>query len=293
LAVERAIEAVQPELVLGTQMERHIAKRHGIPCAVISAPFHVQDVPARHSPQMGWEGANVIFDTWVHPLMMGLEEHLLTMFREDFEFRDSSAPSHLHSAGHETELPQREAAAPGAVTAAPAPASDGAVQWSDSRSSCAVRCAATPRRSPRCRAWGRSRWTRCTKPRRTMASKAAATSVRVTIITLDAHLAGAFERARKALVAELPGLHFTMHVAAEFATDPSAIARATADIAAADFIVATQLFTEESAGAVRAAIDARGDTADAPAAQTLEVHSGRGAGCARVLPRVAVLAGGF
>ena len=58
-----------------------------------------------------------------------------------------------------------------------------------------------------------------------MASKAAATPVRVTIITLDAHLAGAFERARKALVAELPGLHFTMHVAAEFATDPSAIAR--------------------------------------------------------------------
>ena len=96
-----------------------------------------------------------------------------------------------------------------------------------------------------------------------MASKAAATPVRVTIITLDAHLAGAFERARKTLVAELPGLHFTMHVAAEFATDPSAIARATADIAAADFIVATQLFTEESAGAVRAAIDARGDTADA------------------------------
>jgi light-independent protochlorophyllide reductase subunit B len=111
LEVERAIAAVQPELVLGTQMERHIAKRQGIPCAVISAPFHVQDVPARHSPQMGWEGANVIFDTWVHPLMMGLEEHLLTMFREDFEFRDGSAPSHLHSTGHETELPAREAEA--------------------------------------------------------------------------------------------------------------------------------------------------------------------------------------
>ncbi len=49
----------------------------GIPCAVISAPVHVQDFPARYSPQMGFEGANVIFDTWVHPLMMGLEEHLL------------------------------------------------------------------------------------------------------------------------------------------------------------------------------------------------------------------------
>jgi light-independent protochlorophyllide reductase subunit B len=43
---------------------------------------------------MGWEGANVIFDTWVHPLVMGLEEHLLTMFREDFEFHDGAGPSH-------------------------------------------------------------------------------------------------------------------------------------------------------------------------------------------------------
>lgn len=94
LEVESAVRAAAPELVLGTQMERHIAKRLGIPCAVISAPFHVQDCPARYSPQVGWEGANVIFDTWVHPLMMGLEEHLLGMFREDFEFTDL-APSHL------------------------------------------------------------------------------------------------------------------------------------------------------------------------------------------------------
>jgi light-independent protochlorophyllide reductase subunit B len=95
LEVEAAIATAQPELVLGTQMERHIAKRHGIACAVISAPIHVQDFPARHSPQMGFEGANVLFDTWVHPLMMGLEQHLLTMFREDFEFHDDAPASHL------------------------------------------------------------------------------------------------------------------------------------------------------------------------------------------------------
>jgi light-independent protochlorophyllide reductase subunit B len=95
LEVERQITALQPELVLGTQMERHIAKRLGIPCAVISAPVHVQDFPARYSPQMGFEGANVIFDTWVHPLMMGLEEHLLGMFRDDTEFHDEAGPSHL------------------------------------------------------------------------------------------------------------------------------------------------------------------------------------------------------
>ena len=98
LEVEDHIQELHPELILGTQMERHIAKRHGIPCTVISAPMHVQDFPARYAPQMGFEGANVLFDTWVHPLMMGLEEHLLGMFREDFEFNDSSAPSHLGGA---------------------------------------------------------------------------------------------------------------------------------------------------------------------------------------------------
>jgi light-independent protochlorophyllide reductase subunit B len=66
-----------------------------IPCAVISAPVHVQDFPARYSPQMGPEGANVLFDSWVHPLMMGLEEHLIGMFREDSEFHPDAAPSHL------------------------------------------------------------------------------------------------------------------------------------------------------------------------------------------------------
>jgi light-independent protochlorophyllide reductase subunit B len=94
LEVEALIASLQPELVLGTQMERHTAKRLGIPCAVISAPAHVQDYPARYSPQMGFEGANVIFDSWVHPLMMGLEEHLLTMFRDDPEFHDEAGPSH-------------------------------------------------------------------------------------------------------------------------------------------------------------------------------------------------------
>jgi light-independent protochlorophyllide reductase subunit B len=98
LDVEARIAELQPELVLGTQMERHIAKRLGIPCAVISAPVHVQDFPARYSPQMGFEGANVLFDTWVHPLMMGLEEHLIGMFRGDAEFHEDAAPSHLGGA---------------------------------------------------------------------------------------------------------------------------------------------------------------------------------------------------
>ena len=120
LVVEDAIAVASPELVLGTQMERHIAKRLRLPCAVISAPVHVQDFPARYSPQMGFEGAQVIFDTWVHPLVMGLEEHLLTMFREDFEFSDAAGPSHLgHGAAPAAPAPEPEpAAAPAPVTEA-------------------------------------------------------------------------------------------------------------------------------------------------------------------------------
>jgi light-independent protochlorophyllide reductase subunit B len=117
LAVEAAMAEAAPELVLGTQMERHSAKRLGVPCAVISAPLHVQDVPARFSPVMGFEGANVIFDSWVHPLMMGLEEHLIGMFRHDFEFID----------GHRSHLGEGAAAAP---VVDGSPPKEDAPQWS-------------------------------------------------------------------------------------------------------------------------------------------------------------------
>jgi light-independent protochlorophyllide reductase subunit B len=70
---------------------------------------------------MGFEGANVLFDTLVHPLVMGLEEHLLHMFREDFEFNDAAGPS--HHGGHapkpvetaETAVAEPETVATGEV----------------------------------------------------------------------------------------------------------------------------------------------------------------------------------
>lgn len=127
LEVERAIAATSPELVLGTQMERHIAKRMGIPCAVISSPVHVQDFPARYAPQMGYEGANQLFDTWVAPLMMGLEEHLLNMFKEDFEFHPQAAASHL---GMQPVAMESGTAAHASPDALPDPPTGGVLQWS-------------------------------------------------------------------------------------------------------------------------------------------------------------------
>lgn len=123
LEVERAIEEAAPELILGTQMERHTGKRLGVPCAVISAPVHVQDFPARYAPFMGIEGANVLFDTLVHPLVMGLEEHLLTMFREDFEFHDEAGASHHGHKAKLRDLDQAEEGAAAPVASGDSPAS--------------------------------------------------------------------------------------------------------------------------------------------------------------------------
>ncbi|MBX7119143.1 MAG: cobaltochelatase subunit CobN [Gemmatimonadaceae bacterium] len=98
-----------------------------------------------------------------------------------------------------------------------------------------------------------------------MASRraAAAVPVRVVIVTLDAHLAGAFEGARATLARELPGLDLRMHVASEYMNDAAAVQRARADIGQADLLLATQLFTEESAGPVLEALIARAPHCDA------------------------------
>lgn len=94
-------------------------------------------------------------------------------------------------------------------------------------------------------------------------SAAATVPIRVTIVTLDAHFADAFARARAMLQKDLPGLHFTMHVAADYTASEALAEKARADIAAADFIIAGQLFTEESAGPVKDAIIARRKECDA------------------------------
>ena len=88
-------------------------------------------------------------------------------------------------------------------------------------------------------------------------------AIRVVVVTLDAHLADAFERARRALARDLPGLTLHLHVAADFGSDPQAVERACADIGEAHIIVCTQLFQDEYANALLPAILARRGQADA------------------------------
>jgi len=89
------------------------------------------------------------------------------------------------------------------------------------------------------------------------------TPVRIVIVTLDSHLAGAAERANQRLQKEAPGLSLRLHSAAEWGDDPAALERCHADIAQGDIIIATMLFMEDHIQAVLPALQARRDHCDA------------------------------
>ena len=72
-----------------------------------------------------------------------------------------------------------------------------------------------------------------------------ATPVRVTMVTMDTHLATATARARVRLMKQLPGLSLTMHAASEWANDQALLEECIADIARADIVVVTMLFMED------------------------------------------------
>ena len=87
--------------------------------------------------------------------------------------------------------------------------------------------------------------------------------MRVVIVTMDSHLAGAAERANRALAKTMPGLELVVHAAAEFGDDKAALQRCHADIASGDIVIATMLFMEEHFLPVLPALKARRDHCDA------------------------------
>lgn len=65
------------------------------------------------------------------------------------------------------------------------------------------------------------------------------------IVTLDAHAAGPAQRVAGRLAKDFPGIAISVHAAAEWAENPAALARAKADVAKANIIVANLIFLEE------------------------------------------------
>lgn len=99
-------------------------------------------------------------------------------------------------------------------------------------------------------------------PKRTSAADSQAT-LRVALVTLDGHLAGAAERAFARLHRQAPGLECTLHCAGEWAGHPDLVARCIADIGEADIVIVSMLFMEDHYKPVLPALAARRDQCDA------------------------------
>lgn len=91
-SVADMIIRLAPDAIFGTQMERHIGKRLGIPCGVISAPVHIQNFPCSAKPFLGIEGTNQIADLIYNSFTLGMEDHLLEIFggHDSFDSKKNS-----------------------------------------------------------------------------------------------------------------------------------------------------------------------------------------------------------
>jgi len=90
-AVARAIDETRPDIMFGSQMERHSASAFGVPCAVISPPSHILNFPLGYAPFVGYDGANHLGDLVNQTQVLGLEHHLIETFgpRNQGQFADA------------------------------------------------------------------------------------------------------------------------------------------------------------------------------------------------------------
>jgi magnesium chelatase subunit H len=95
------------------------------------------------------------------------------------------------------------------------------------------------------------------------AASAAATPIRVVVVSLDSHLAGTAERALSEVHRALPGLSLSIHAATEWNEDPKSLERCRADIEQGDIIVVTMLVMEDHIQPVLPWLQARRDQCDA------------------------------
>ncbi|PCD03642.1 magnesium chelatase subunit H [Sphingomonas spermidinifaciens] len=84
-----------------------------------------------------------------------------------------------------------------------------------------------------------------------------AAPLRVVIVTLDNHLAGAVERAGARFAAEGAGISIGFHAASDWDHHAGSLDRCIADIGRADIVIATMLFLDDHIRAVLPALEAR------------------------------------
>ena len=121
--VSRKIEDEMPELVCGTQMERHSCRKLDVPCMVVSTPTHIENHLLGYYPVLGFEGADVLADRVYTSCKLGLEKHLIDFFGDaGLEYDEA-----VHSA--DEGVPVSSASADGAVENAAGQVTDGGMVW--------------------------------------------------------------------------------------------------------------------------------------------------------------------
>ncbi|MBF0585831.1 ferredoxin:protochlorophyllide reductase (ATP-dependent) subunit B [Prosthecochloris sp. N3] len=103
--VSKKIEDEMPELVCGTQMERHSCRKLDVPCMVISTPTHIENHLIGYYPVLGFDGADVLADRVYTSCKLGLEKHLIDFFGDaglEYE-EDDDALETAASNGHVTD----------------------------------------------------------------------------------------------------------------------------------------------------------------------------------------------
>lgn len=137
--ISQFIENEMPELVCGTQMERHSCRKLDVPCMVISPPTHIENHLLGYYPFFGFDGADVMADRVYTSAKLGLEKHLIDFFGDaGLEYEEPAAASASSSNGtaaaHDDGAdPAPSSSAQPSASAQPAvpPAGNGEMGWSD------------------------------------------------------------------------------------------------------------------------------------------------------------------
>lgn len=87
------IEDILPDLVCGTQMERHSCRKFDVPVMVIAPPTHIENHLLSYTPMIGFAGADYLADKVYTSAKLGLEKHLIDMFGDAGLEYESDQPS--------------------------------------------------------------------------------------------------------------------------------------------------------------------------------------------------------
>jgi light-independent protochlorophyllide reductase subunit B len=120
--VAKLIDETRPDIMFGSQMERHSASTAGVPCAVISPPAHILNFPLGYAPFIGYDGANHLADVVNQTQVLGLEHHLIETFGPRNQGRFAEAMPEGHEPPAATPAPNGQ---PLPVAAVPA----GELHW--------------------------------------------------------------------------------------------------------------------------------------------------------------------